>query len=311
MTLAAPPKIPLSDEMVEFATYLNRADNFIESDGIADLRAGTRALREATPREIPFVQRVDDLSFERSRYRIIRPIHKAQLPAAIYLHGGGWSHLDIDVYDPIVRRIALESGLALAAIDFPLVPDVQFPLNLDACVRFVRDIATKASATGTICLLGDSAGANLAIAVALVLRDAGENLVNSLGLIYGTFDLEHETESHAQHGDGSTPLTIEDIRKCRSLYIPGAARRCDPLVSPVRADLRGLPDTFLAVASHDPHYDESIALASKLGQSGCDVTLTVYAGAIHGFLEAESINGSRLARRALRDLGKWVRSHCH
>jgi len=303
------PEVPLGAGMVEFATYLNRASEFIDGDAIGHIRAGTKALRDATPRDIPPVHSVEEQSFEGLRYRVIRPNNAAERPAAVYLHGGGWSHLDIDVYDPIVRRIALESGRAVAAIDFPLVPEVQFPVNLEMCVKFVRRIAESHSANGSISLLGDSAGANLSLAVALVLRDGGDALVNSLGLIYGAFDLENEPDSYIRHGNGSTPLTLEDIRKSRSLYIPDAARRSHPLVSPIRADLRDLPPVFLALASHDPLYDENIAMASKLGQSGCNVTLKVYAGTIHGFLEAESVNGSEIASRAMRDLGQWVALH--
>src|SRR5262249_39253218 len=146
----------------------------------------------------------------------------------------------IDVYDPIIRRVALASGLPVAAIDFPLVPDIRFPDNLKACARFVRKIAGSSS-NGSIGLLGDSAGANLALAAAVLLKASGDEVINSLGLVYGNYDLLSETGSHHRHGDGSTPLTLEGIQKSRALYIPDEADRCNPLVSPIRADLRGLP----------------------------------------------------------------------
>ena len=81
------------------------------------------------------------------------------------------------------------------------------------------------------------------------------------------------SESQPTKGNIAGGLTtIEDIRNSRLLYMPDLARRGDPLVSPVRADLRGLPPVFLSVASHDPLYDENIAMASKLGD--CDLSIT-------------------------------------
>ena len=78
------------------------------------------------------------------------------------------------------------------------------------------------------------------------------------------------------------------------------------LASPPGADLRGLPSAFLVVASHDPLFDENIAMAGRLGLAGCEVLMKIYPGTVHGFLEADSVVGSRLSRLALEDLGEFV-----
>jgi acetyl esterase len=299
----------LSTDMVEFAAYLRRAATLIADDTIEHVRAGTRALRETANRVIPAVHAVEEDTFEGLRFRVYRPTADESLPGGVFFHGGGWSHLDIDVYDPVIRRLALESGLTLAAIDFPLVPDVRFPANLDACVRFVQHVSAMGGEAKSLALIGDSAGANLALGAAITLRDVGDSPVGSLSLVYGAYDLNGETDSYRRHGDGSTPLTAEDLRRSRAFYIPDSAQRSHPLVSPINADLSELPPVFLAVASHDPLYDENIAMAGKLGQAGCDVTLRVYPGTIHGFLEAESVNGSKSATHALQEIGHFAARH--
>ncbi|HEX4201491.1 MAG TPA: alpha/beta hydrolase fold domain-containing protein, partial [Chthoniobacterales bacterium] len=91
-------------------------------------------------------------------------------------------------------------------------------------------------------------------------------------------------------------------------YVPDPLRLGLPLVSPLGADLNGLPPSFLQVASHDPLFEENIAMAGRLGLAGCEVLMKIYPGTVHGFLEAESIVGSKLARRALEDLGAFVSS---
>jgi hypothetical protein len=60
------------------------------------------------------------------------------------------------------------------------------------------------------------------------------------------------------------------------------------------------------MASHDPLFDENIAMAGRLGSAGCEVLMKIYPGTVHGFLEAESIVGSKLARLALEELGAFI-----
>jgi DNA-binding Lrp family transcriptional regulator len=103
---------------------------------------------------------------------------------------------------------------------------------------------------------------------------------------------------------GKVQTTIQRGR--RKTYVPDPLRLGSPLASPLGADLHGLPSSFLLVASHDPLFDENIAMAGRLGLAGCEVLLKIYPGTVHGFLEAESIVGSKLARRAPEDLGEFV-----
>jgi acetyl esterase len=293
--------------------------DFLMSGGGADLeapmverRAKAKTLRQNRSRTIPSIHSQSEEVFSGCRFRIYRPNNSAELPGIVFLHGGGWCMLDIDIYEPIIKRLALTSGSAVLAIDYPLAPEAPFPAAIETCTEFVRHVLASSARFGirsdSLALAGDSAGANLAVAVALVLRDRQENIVNALGLVYGAYDLANETKSCELYGKGDLPLTIESMRNSRKNYVPSPIRLSAPLASPLNADLRGLPPSFLLAASHDPLFDENIAMAGRLGSAGCEVMMKIYPGAVHGFLEADSIVGSKVARRALEDLGEFISS---
>jgi acetyl esterase len=300
----------LAPEMLAFAEYLRSVDALISSSDIADIRAGTKALRQRTRRRIPPIHSAMELILGDMRFNLYRPSDEKGLRAAVFLHGGGWSHLDIEVYDPVCRRISMEGNIIIAAPDYPLVPEVRFPENFEACVRFIRAFRESGSSLGIdtkrFGLMGDSAGANLALGAAILLRDRGESFIDSLGLIYGAYDLVNERESFARYGNGELPMTTAGLRGSRAFYLPDRVQRSDPLASPIRANLANLPRTFLSVASHDNLYSENLAMAELLGYAGVDVSLRVYPKTIHGFFEAESVTGAAAATRAMRDIGQFM-----
>lgn len=294
----------LSLDMQAFARYLRKADSLMVSDTIEEVRRATRQLRDEAGRSIPPVETIDEGVFEGMRYRTYRPAFATDV-TVIYLHGGAWSHLDIDVYDPVMRQIALDGPITVIGLEYPLVPEVRFPANIEACVSFVRQVISD-KPNSPIVLMGDSAGANLAIGTAIVLRDQYQIGVAGLALIYGGFDLENERESAARYGGGELPMTTKGVRSSQAFYLGENGDPTDPLMSPIKADLRRLPDTFLSVASHDNLYDENIEMARQLGYAGVSVELKIYPRAIHGFLEAWSVTGSRIAKIALEDLARFA-----
>ncbi len=294
----------LSPDMQAFARYLKKADDLIASDAIEDVRLGTRRLRDEAGRRLPAVDNVEEGAFEGMRFRTYRPATAPGVPTVIYLHGGAWSHLDIDVYDPIMRQVAADGPVRVIGLEYPLVPEVRFPANMDACVSFVRHVMAREPNT-PIVLMGDSAGANLAIGTAILLRDRYKTQLAGLALIYGGFDLENERESASRYGGGELPMTTEGVRASQAFYLGKDGDPANPLISPIKADLRGLPPTFLSVASHDNLYDENIEMARQLGYAGVAVELKIYSRAIHGFLEAWSVTGSPIAKTALEDLARF------
>jgi acetyl esterase len=139
---------------------------------------------------------------------------------------------------------------------------------------------------GRIVLGGDSAGANLATATALLLRETDPGLrLSGLLLNYGVFDHRLDTPTYAEFADGYF-LTREKMRFYWECYCPRPADRLSPLASPIRADLRGLPPTLLHIAELDVLAAENLAMADRLRAAGVEVTTETFPGTAHGFLRA-------------------------
>ncbi|MFO1057143.1 MAG: alpha/beta hydrolase [Dongiaceae bacterium] len=242
--------------------------------------------------------------------RILRPVEAPALPALVYLHGGGWTLLDLDTHDRLMRELAAASGRAVVGVDYPLAPEAPFPAAIEhvaALVRLLRrDGASLGLDPGRIALAGDSAGANLALGSALALRDAGDDPGEALLLAYGVYDCDLERPSYARFGDGTYPLTGPRMAWFWANYVPDPAQRRHPLASPCHADLAGLPPARLLIADTDVLLDENLALAGRLRAAGNRGSATVHLGTTHAFLEAAGC--AAVARRAILDAGAWLRA---
>ncbi|HEX4766552.1 MAG TPA: alpha/beta hydrolase fold domain-containing protein [Lichenihabitans sp.] len=244
------------------------------------------------------------------RCRLHVPVRgDAPQPFTIYLHGGGWTLLDIDTHDDLARRIAAASTRPVLLVDYLRAPEHAFPGALRRLHTLVAALGTAELATGLaptdIVLSGDSAGANLALALSLLLREGGVR-PNGLALLYGSFTPAFDTPSHLAYGTGTLPLTTARMQWFWDNYVPDRAHRQNPLAAPAQGDLSGLPAIFLGVAQYDILYDENFEIAARLGAAGVDVTLRTYPGTIHGFAEAAGAVGSPVAQRALTDLGRFI-----
>jgi acetyl esterase len=151
------------------------------------------------------------------RLRHYRPRAAANLPVVIYVHGGGFVLGSLDTHDRLMRLLALDSAAAVIGVDYRLAPEYPFPAPLDDCVAAVHWIRAEAGRLGVdperIVLAGDSAGANLALASLLDLRDAPEpHACKGAALFYGCFWRRLDTPAHARFGDGSLRLGTAEMR---------------------------------------------------------------------------------------------------
>ncbi len=171
------------------------------------------------------------------RLRHYRPSTAATLPLVIYFHGGGFVLGSLDTHDRLMRLLALDSGAALIGVDYRLAPEHPLPAGLDDCVAAIGWIRAAAQRLGVdperVVLAGDSAGANLALASLLDLRDAGAAPCQGAALLYGCYWRRLDTASHAKFGDGSWRLGTAEMRWFWQHYlgdraIARPARRADP-----------------------------------------------------------------------------------
>lgn len=230
-------------------------------------------------------------------------------PGLLYLHGGGWVICSLDTHDGVCRRLADFGRLKVVSLDYRMAPEFPFPGPLDDCVAAARWLREHARAfridPQRLAIGGDSAGANLALATLLVLRDAGESVFRGGALIYGVYADDHTTRSHKLWGGGEFILSTATMAWFWNQYVPDPAQRRDPRAAPLHADLRGLPPLFVSAAELDPLYDDSEQLKAKLAEAGVETTYHVWPGVTHA-----CIMFSRMlpdADRQLQQVAGWVR----
>lgn len=234
-----------------------------------------------------------------TRIRLYRPDEGAPRALLFYLHGGGWVVGSLDTHDRIMRLLARESGLPVVGIDYALAPEVKFPTQIDQIAAVVRALAAGGDFAGLpFALGGDSAGANLALAVAGALHAAGGPEPAALLLFYGAYGLA-DSASRRLWGNARDGLTDERMRFYERAYLPAPEAARDPRYDLLASDLSAVPPTRLLAVTMDPLHDDSLALAALLEEHGRAVELSTVDGVLHGFLHL-----SRMVPKAARALAE-------
>ena len=254
--------------------------------------SATRALMQPEPQDVADVHNLSapgPLGDIKLRLYVPRgaPAGVAQ-PALVYFHGGGWVLGDLESHDGVCRHLANASGCRVVAVDYRMAPEFRFPAAFDdsaAATRFVFDNAPSLGIDpARIAVGGDSAGGNLAAAMAVLATQGGLPRLAFQLLIYPVVDLAMTFDSYQRVTDGVL-LTASAMRWFIDLYLNSAAERTDWRASPLRAaDLSRTPPAFVLTVAHDPLCDEGIAYARRLAQEGVRVTHTHLSDNIHGFL---------------------------
>jgi len=228
-------------------------------------------------------------------YRLYRPNagDGAPLPIVAFFHGGGWMFGGLDSHDHVCREFAHQAGALVVSVDYRLAPEHKFPAAFDDCVAATRWLRDNAPGLGAdparLAVAGDSAGGNLAAAVCLALRDAGEAQPIFQYLIYPAVDLACESDSHRRLAEGYL-LTKDGIDHCVDSYLNTPGETEDPRASPLKADnLTGLAPALVQTAGFDPLCDEGTAFADRLSADGVAATHTRYDGMIHGFVRMGAV----------------------
>jgi acetyl esterase len=243
------------------------------------------------------------------RIRMYRPVSATVLPVVVFFHGGGWVMGSIETHDVYCRQLAHASGWSVVSVDYRLAPEHKFPAGLEDAFAATRWVADHAGEIGVderrIAVAGDSAGGNLAAAVALMARDRGGLRVAFQLLMYPVLDHRFDTPSYRENATGYHLTRAAMIWSWRH-YLNSQQDGDSPYASPLRADdLSGLAATLMMTAEYDPLRDEGEDYAQRLAAAGVPVTLKRYDGLIHGF--ARRTNVLDRAREALQDAANTLR----
>ncbi|PON15500.1 lipase [Candidatus Entotheonella serta] len=220
--------------------------------------------------------------------RLYIPAGVGPFPVLVYYHGGGWVLGSLETHDPMWRELSRVVGCVVVSVDYRLAPEHRFPVPLEDCYAAVDWVARHASDLNIdaqrIAVGGDSAGGNLAAAVALTARDRGTPPLACQLLIYPALDYAFDTHSYRENGNDYF-LTKDMMVWFWQRYLHDQEHGLYPQASPLRAqNLYGLPSTLLLTAEFDPRRDEGKAYAERLRAVGVQVEYRCYAGMIHGFL---------------------------
>lgn len=247
--------------------------------------------------------------------RLYRPGQTRQpQPALVYLHGGGWTMFSTQTHDRVMREFAARARILVVGVDYALSPEAKFPVALEQINDVVHWLAGRDAWPGIdatrLAIGGDSAGANLAVATSLMLRDAGEpDAIGAMLLAYGCFSSGLSASSVRRYGSGDNLLSSREMAEYWQNYLAGPADEENPLACPMHARLEGLPPAFHLIAQCDVLAEQDAAFAQRLRAAGVETEVREYAGAPHSFLEAVAV--ADVAGRAFDDAAAWLRRQLH
>jgi acetyl esterase len=237
--------------------------------------------------------------------RIYTPDGPAPMPVTMWFHGGGFFAGSIDEHDTACRDLAQAAGSIVVSVGYRLAPEVRYPAPLDDCEAALRWVADHAASIGgdpgALAVAGDSAGGNLAAAVALRARDHGPALRFQV-LVYPVLDASDDGSSGREFHVLGPGGKVKALR----VYAGDGVDLDDPEITPVNADLAGLPPTLIITAEYDVLCLDGEAYAERLRAAGVPVTLSQYDGMIHGFFTSGGTFDD--AARAAGEAGAALRS---
>ena len=198
----------------------------------------------------------------------------------VWFHGGGWVTGDFGYSDGFCRMLADGVGCEVRSVEYRLAPENPFPAAVEDALRAVRWAATGQR---RIVVAGDSAGGNLAaVAAQQLTHDPKVDLAGQV-LAYPVLDADRRRPSYVRNN--GLVIGIAEMGWFFDQYVPNERDRTSPRFVPARAlRLAGLPPAVIAVAGHDPLFDEGVEYAGRLRNSGVPVNLLEFRSLVHGFL---------------------------
>jgi acetyl esterase/lipase len=216
----------------------------------------------------------------------------SNLPIVVYFRGGGWVIADLDVYDATPAALARKTGAAVVSVDYPMAPEHKFPAAHDEAMKAYRYVLRNAGRWGydgnRVAIVGESAGGNLAMNVAIGARD--EQLTPPVAVIsvYPAATTQDDTPSKKGQANAK-PLNTPMLAWFFSHALVSPEQKNDPRLNLVAADLANLPPVTVIGAEIDPLRSDGDMLVDKLKAANNQVTQKVYNGVTHEFFGMDAV----------------------
>ena len=226
--------------------------------------------------------------------------------AYLHIHGGGWVLGNEKNLDPMLRRLASEAGVAVVSVGYRLAPEDPYPAGLDDCHAaslWLEEHLAELGVDdpGAIYIGGESAGANLAAATLLKRRDQGETPLRGAVFTFGVFSAIYDLPSMKAMWDRELVLSGPVMQQFSEMYAPGRDLK-HPYISPLYADLKGMPPAIFSVGTLDHLYSDTLLMADAWKRAGNECEVLEYVDGFHGFTG----HPIEIARRAHSTINQWL-----
>ncbi|ALD02402.1 esterase [Acinetobacter sp. TTH0-4] len=200
-----------------------------------------------------------------------------------HIHGGAFFLGSLKTHRAFLTQIAARTQMQVLHVDYPLSPEHQHPEAIDALFDIYTTLLDQGVQSKDIILSGDSCGANLALALALKIQQEKLPQVSGLILLSPFLDLTLTSESLRYNAQHDALLSIETLETGIDYYVPKNMDKSDPTISPLFADLTGLPPILVQVGSKEILLDDAQRFKERAEQANVKVHFKIYTGMWHNF----------------------------
>jgi acetyl esterase/lipase len=232
--------------------------------------------------------------------------HTDEKRVALYLHGGCYATGSVETHRDLMTRLTVAASMRVLGLDYRLAPMHPFPAAVEDAAAAYRWLLRIGIEPGRIAIAGDSAGAGLALAATITVRDEGLPVPAAIVCLSPWVDLA-VTGASMESKAGEDPIVSREmLLGWGKLYLAGRDPRT-PLASPLYADLHHVPPTLIQVGSAEVLLDDSTHLAERASNAGVNTTLEVWPEMIHVWQSFAPILPE--ARQAIERIGKFLQKH--
>ena len=200
----------------------------------------------------------------------------------LHIHGGGFALGSAEGSVGLASSLARKTGMRAVSVDYRLAPEHPYPAALQDVTAAYRALVEQVGGADRIVVSGESAGGNLAVGLLIVGKAEGLTMPAAALLLSPMTDLTVTGSSYAGKAHVDPVITAQAIRTRAADYL-ASTDPADPLVSPIFADLSGLPPLLIQAGSHEVLLDDSTRLAAKAAADDVAVILDITPGVPHVF----------------------------